>query len=101
MSYDITLVCKSVLYYSQIDEDLFFEWIKNISAIKKISGKGDELYLYFTSKQISDDDLRELLALFYRYKIDMKQLKIFLIDKNRAWFYGHPKGYWHKKVFGS
>ena len=48
-----------------------------------------------------DQDLREILALFYRYKIDMKQLVVFLNNKNKMWFFDPPKGYWHRRVFGS
>ncbi len=49
---------------------------------------------------IPDEDLRELIALFYRYKVDMKQLEIFLNNDNQAWFYEGKKAYWHKRVFG-
>ena len=97
----VRLVCKAVTYYSHRDEDAFFEWIKKISSIKKFKGLGDELYLYIESAEIPDNDLRELIALFYRYKVDMKQLAIFLNDNNKEWFHeGKPKAYWHKQVFG-
>jgi hypothetical protein len=50
---------------------------------------------------LADNDLRELLALFHRYKIkNMSQLKVFLNETNRPWFYENKKSYWHKKVFG-
>jgi hypothetical protein len=102
MNNHITVTCKSVWYYSALDEERFFEWIKKIPSIKKYDGKHDELYLHFESNNIADDDLRELLALFYRYKIkNMHQLKLFLNDHNRAWFHGNEKAFWHKKVFGS
>ena len=99
MNKNIVLMCKSVWFYSTTDEDLFFEWIKRIPSIVKYDGKGDELYLYFTSNTINDDDLRELLALFYRYKIDMKQLSVFLNEENKEWFFERSQSYWHKKVF--
>ena len=96
----LTLICKSVSYYSSFDEDLFFDWIKKIPSIKNHVGKHNELYLYLENTQISDDDLRELLALFYRYKIkDMKQLQLFLNDSNRKWFYENKKAFWYKKTF--
>jgi len=95
-----TLKCKSVWYHSTIDEDLFFEWISKISSIIKFDGVGDELYLYFNTTRISDGDLRELLALFYRYKIDMKQLAVFLNKKNQSWFFENRKAYWYRRVFG-
>lgn len=98
----IILICKSVWYYSTIDETLFFDWIKKIPSIIKYDGRYDELYLYINDTNINDADLQELLALFYRYKIkNMKQLAIFLTDQNKHWFYEEPKSYWHKKVFGS
>jgi len=98
---DIKLICSSVWYYSKHDEELFFEWIQHIKTIIRIDGIGNELHLYLNHQDIPDDDLREIIALFYRYKIDMKQLHIFLNDKNREWFFEKPKGYWHKKVFGT
>jgi len=97
----IVLTCKEVWYYSPIDEELFFIWIKKIGSIAHFDGIGDELYLYFETNEVSEDDLRELLALFYRYKIDMKQLSRFLTEDNKKWFYGNKKAFWHKKVFGA
>lgn len=97
---EFKVVCKAVWYYSKIDEELFFNWLQKIKSIEHFDGIGDELYLYFKTPKIPDEDLRELLALFYRYKIDMKQLKAFLNDDNKEWFYGRPKGFWHRKVFG-
>ena len=101
MNHKIKLICKSVWYYSSIDEDMFFEWIQKIPSIIKYDGLQDELYLYIKSKRINCNDLRELIALFYRYKIDMKQLSIFLNNANKGWFFDGKKAYWHKKVFGS
>ena len=92
------LICKSVKFYSFKDEDAFFEWIKKIECIRKFSGKGRELYLHLTDK-IDDTNLDDLIGLFYRYKIDMKQLAQFLTRKNKDWFYD-KKAFWFKKVFG-
>jgi len=100
MSKNIALLCRSVWYYSRTDEDLFFEWISKIPSIIKFDGVGDELYLYFDTNKISDEDLRELLAIFFRYKINMKQLAVFLNKKNQAWFFENHKAYWHRRVFG-
>ena len=93
------LICKKVKYYSRKDEDAFFEWIKKIDCIDNFIGSGNELYLYISSHDLHDYDLRDLLALFYRYKIDMKQLRVFLNKDNRDWFYENKKAYWHKKIF--
>ena len=95
----IKLICKAVVFYSLGDEDLFFEGIKRIKSIQKIEGVHDELHLYVKSKNILRKDLMNLIALFYRYKIDMKQLSLFLNKKNEKWF-KESKGYWVKEIFG-
>lgn len=95
------LVCKKVKFYSPHDEDAFFEWIKKIDCIDNISAARDELYLHIASRKLHDHDLDDLLGLFYRYKVDMKQLARFLNDENQVWFFENKKAYWHKKVFGS
>lgn len=100
MDYKVILTCKSIWYYSQGDETAFFEWIKRISCIDKFDGIQDELYLYIKNKMIEDSALRELLALFCRYNIEMKQLSVFLNSKNKEWFFESKEAFWHKRVFG-
>lgn len=95
------LVCKAVRFYCRKDEDAFFEWIKKIECVKDTAGAGDELYLYLTSTKLSDQNLDDLIGLFYRYKVDMKQLSQFLTPKNKEWFFDNKKAFWHKKVFGA
>lgn len=92
------ITCKKVEFLSSFDEDAFFEWIKKIECIENIEGAGDELYLDLSSTDLQDKDLRELIALLYRYNIDMKQLKIFLNDNNKKWF-AKPGTYWCDRVF--
>ena len=94
------LICKSVTYYCNKDEDAFFEWIKKINCVEKISAAGKELYLHICADDIHDQDLDDLIGLFYRYKIDMKQLARFLNDGNKSWFYDNKKAFWYKKTFG-
>ena len=93
------LICKSPRFFGYKDEDAFFEWIKKIKVIDKVSGKGKELYLYLVAEKLDDQDLDDFIGLFYRYKIDMKQLSRFLTDDNKEWFFNNKKAFWHKKVF--
>jgi hypothetical protein len=93
------LICKRVLFYSTNDEFSFFEWVSKIRAIKKFEGIGNEIQLCIPRKTISDSNLRDLTALLYRYKIDMKQLRQFVNKNNHHW-YSDKKKYWHNKVFG-
>ncbi len=93
------LMCKSVSFYSQKDEDAFFSWIKRIECIEQVAGAGRELYMYLASDNIHEYDLRDLLGLFYRYDIDMQQLARFLNNENKKWFYDNKRSFWHKRVF--
>src|SRR3990172_3583772 len=76
------LICRGIKYYSRKDENVFFEWIKKIDCIDSVVGIGRELHLNIACKDLHDDDLRDLLALFYRYSLDMKQLRCFLNEGN-------------------
>jgi len=74
------------MFYSTKDEDAFFEWVKKITCIERFWGKGDEILLQIKRRTISNDNLIELTALFYRYKVDMPQLAIFKSKKNEKLF---------------
>lgn len=92
------VICKGVTFYSHNDETSFFEWISRIKGIKKWEGIGDEVHLHFSKRKVSDECLRDLTALLYRYKIEMSQLQQFITNKNQDW-YTAPGKYWYKKVF--
>jgi hypothetical protein len=86
-------------YYSQGDERAFWEWVKRISCVHRVWGSGNELYLEIPRRRISDACLRELLALFRRYGIEMTQLAQFESTSNRKWF-KNPSKAWYQAVFG-
>ena len=85
-------------YYSPGDERAFYEWIQRISCVKKVDGTGSTLRIHVQRRHISDACLRELLALFHRYDVGMKQLAQFETPSNRHWFKA-PLMYWHTAVF--
>ena len=93
------LKCHDTVFYSQLDEDMFFGGLKKIRAVKKIEGRGPDLFVSVPSR-LSDKALRELVGLFFRYKIDMRQLAQFLTEKNRSWYQAEEK-FWHKQVFSN
>lgn len=78
------ITCKRVLFGSQLDEDAFFDWIKKIACIEKFEGAGNELYLDLVGRQLEYEDMKDLIALLYRYKIRMDQLEPLINDKNKA-----------------
>jgi len=97
---EVVLQCQSVIYYDRSDENIFFDWLCSIKSVKKYYGRGRVLFLEFDSNQIADQDLCELVGLFYRYKIEMKQLKVFLTLNNRAWFFDDKNAFWRRRIFG-
>lgn len=92
------LECVSVSFYSDGDEKMFFEWLSEIKSIKKIYGEGCSLFVDVVDT-VTDDDLRELVAIFFRYNVTMSQLKCFLTPDNKAWFQGNKESFWYKRVF--
>ncbi len=78
------LTCKRVIFYSSLDEDMFFDWIKKIQCIEKFEGARDELYLDLVNRELDYDEMKNLIAFFRRYKIKMNQLEQFVNEKNKA-----------------
>ena len=90
------LTCKNIKFYSRKDEDAFFEWIQKTDCIEKFEGANIYLYLYLKDRELTYDDIRELAALFSRYKIDMKQLAKFVNKENQD-----AIELWKKEIFSS
>lgn len=94
------LICKQARFRSEIDEISFFEWLKKIEAVQDIKGVGDEIWLSVSSSAVDDESLRELIAIFSRYKIELSQLSQFKNKSNEDWFYLNKKAFWRKGIFG-
>ncbi len=95
----VELECKNVAFYSPQDESAFFAWAQAIPAVVGVSGRGRSIILAVKSECIADSSLRELLALFRRYRVSMRQLAQFRNAQNEAWF-AAPEAFWFKSVFG-
>jgi hypothetical protein len=91
----VRLDCSGITFGSQLDEEHMFSWASEISCVVR----WEQDTLIVRSLRISEANLRDLLALFWRYGIPMAQLAQFQNNKNVGWF-AAPKAYWHKKVFG-
>ena len=94
----VELQATDVRFFSQCDEAAFFEWIKKLSFIQKIEGRGRTLYLLVNRAAIDEDALRELLALFHRFEIDLRQLAVFDREEFVEWF-RNKNAYWHSEIF--
>ncbi len=96
----IELECKKVVFYSPSDESAFFAWAESIPAVSSVSGRGRRILLAVDSRKISEESLRELLALFWRYSVSMKQLARFQNSRNASWFHA-TDAFWFTRVFGA
>lgn len=95
----IVLKAHNVEYLSSLDEDMFFEWLGKLSCVLSFEGVRDDLQITVSANKVDDACLRELIALFFRYQIGLKQLAVFRDDKRRKWFSDSQK-YWFGEVFG-
>jgi hypothetical protein len=64
-----------------------------------VDGHGSMTFIKVNSALIDQYNLRDLLALFHRYNIDMKQLIAFDRPEFSSWFHDERK-YWYEEVFG-
>ena len=95
----VELQATSVRFYSQGDEAAFFGWLDKVPCVERYEGRGLTLYISVNSAAVDEDGLRELLALFRRYGVDMRQLAAFDRSEFADWFRSE-QAYWHKEVFG-
>lgn len=97
MVQDNVLVATGVSYYHQNDEAAFFEWLSRMTFVESYRGEGRDL-LITLKRRPTKSDLQELLAFFFRYEIDMAQLKRFETRSNSAWL-RDPEKYWSGRMF--
>ncbi|WP_369434146.1 hypothetical protein [Psychromonas sp. MME1] len=92
------LECYSLEFLSEKDENNFFNWLNSLDCVNDIYGKGLSVFIDI-KEDINDESLKEIIAAFYRYEIDMTQLAVFKNANNQDWFFGNRSAYWNKKVF--
>ena len=93
------LIANNVAYFCQLDEDCFFEWLARIGCVEHLHGQGRALEITIDTARLDDKGLRELIGLFARYDIDMKQLAQLRDDHKRPWFSQRGTAF-HGRVFG-
>ncbi len=92
------LEATDVRFFSQGDESAFFAWLEKLPFVEKYEGRGRTLYILVNSAAVDEDGLREMLALFRRYGIGLRQLAIFDRDEFADWF-RDEQAYWYKDIF--
>jgi hypothetical protein len=91
----VRLNCSGVKFGSQLDEKHLFSWALEIPCV--VRWEQDQLVV--RSRRLSKSDLRDLVALLWRYNIPMQQLAQFRNSTNEGWF-AAPGTYWHQRMFG-
>lgn len=86
MAGELALSAKRVWYYSECDESAFFEWLDKLPCVKRYEGELDVLSIYIDEAKADESALRELLALFRRYAVEMEQLRVFDRNTFAFWF---------------
>ena len=95
----IEIEAVGVRFFSHGDERAFFEWLDKIPFVVRYEGRGRILFISVNSLAIDEDGLREILALFRRYGVGMRQLVVFDRDDFADWF-RDKQAYWYKDIFG-
>lgn len=94
----VVLIARRVVFKSMTDEAIFFEWLHRLPCVSHYEGQGNSLCIEVDPASVDELALRDLLALFDRYKIDKKQLIVFDRKKFSKWF-RDERSYWYASVF--
>ncbi|MBK0011472.1 hypothetical protein IAE56_03715 [Stenotrophomonas sp. S41] len=95
----VELQADSVVFYSRQDEASFFAWLQQLPCVVDVTGRGRIIHIQVDRQRVDDEALTELLALFHRYQVDMRQLQVFDERRFARWF-RRRQSYWHAAVFG-
>ncbi len=95
----VRLVVEGVVYYSDNDEAAFFEWLSKMNCIVKVGGEFRELHLMVQIDLVDRNNLLDIIALFYRYKMDIKQILKLDRPEFSSWLHD-AQTYWFADMFG-
>jgi hypothetical protein len=84
-------------YFSQRDANHFFGWLQETNFIKNVKGVHHSLFLTIEG-EIEREELYNLIALFTRYQMDLRELRGLCEKHNNKWFRS-KKVYWHEAMF--
>ena len=94
----VILTGSKIVFYSSCDEDFFFKWLSSLKSVTSVKGRGNFLDITVDRATLDEAQLRELLALFFRYDIEMTQLSQFDDKRFSAWLRDNQT-YWFDRVF--
>lgn len=95
----VELEATGVRYFSRGDEDAFFAWLNKLPCVVRCEGHLRTVYITVDPTAVDQDGLRELLALFRRYGVGLRQLAVFDRSEFRDWF-RNKQAFWYEEIFG-
>lgn len=99
MGGDLELIFQGPIFYSQKDENLFFEWLKSLAAGIEFRGIGRDLHVSIPKSGVTPAAIRELVAIGTRYQLDLSGLRAIAKSRGFEWL-GDEAKFWSKSVFG-
>jgi hypothetical protein len=93
----LTFIVRDPRYFAAGDEKAFFTWLESIPCVADVKGHLRDLHITL-KRQPGSADLRELIALLSRYRMNMRGLAVYRTARNAHWF-ADPQTFWHAKVF--
>ncbi|SHP33132.1 Uncharacterised protein [Mycobacteroides abscessus subsp. bolletii] len=97
---NVVLEATGVQYQMSFDEAAFFEWLNKIPSVDSYQGQRFTLYIKVIVDTLDEDALNELAALYRRYRIDPRELRVLNTGRLGHWF-SSPDRWWHNEVFGT
>ncbi|MBJ6727586.1 hypothetical protein [Geomesophilobacter sediminis] len=95
----VILEAQGVVFFSQHDEAAFFEWLGKLDCVTNYEGAGIAIDISVEKDKVDEVQMRELLSLFNRYKINMNELAVLDCPEFSTWLHDEG-GYWYKSMFG-
>lgn len=98
---EIIIHAPSVLFYSMLDEEMFFKALEAIPSISAVDGEREVTHIHVNPEVLTWHDLRNLIGICERHNIDMHELtalESYLTVKEQT-FFRNKDAYWYAKVF--
>lgn len=85
-------------FLSRNDEDRFFYGLQDVQAFKGCKGEGRNLNIKLDGRKMTVNNIRELIALLYRYGVDLVPLAVISKGRYGGWLKS-PGCYWYESMF--
>jgi len=94
----LKLEVESLRFYSRLDEDAFFSRLSKTSGVVSVEGFLRMINVSVDPSAVDEDAMRELISLFQRYGIDMRQLRELETEEFSSWM-RNRSAYWFKSMY--